>query len=145
MINRAQLTIAALDEASRWRLNPQCATDRDVCALLAAYPSGSEVADLLWADLPADMKTEDVADLLSLWCWRTDDNGSQIMRTVERWIDESTDARKVGVAISLDAFPFIDHSTRLARMRSLGTKFPQFRSRCESIIAQTKEMMEDAR
>ena len=73
--------------------------------------------------------------------WRTSDNGSQIRRTIERWIDECADTKKVGVAINLEALPFIDNDIRLARVTILMERFPEHRHRCESIIAETRALM----
>ena len=141
MSQRAPLIAAAFDEVSRWRADSGSTSDQAVRALLAAYPP-DRVADLLWADLPESVSTTDVADLLSLWTWRTDDNGASIMRTMERWIDECADSRKVAVALNLDAYPFVDHRLRLARLKLLAARFPEHRSRCESMIDATKLMMQ---
>lgn len=139
------LLIAALQEVSLWRVDPRSAPDDAVYELLASYQGRGQVADLLWADLPPATSVEDVADLLNLWSWRTDDNGAQIMRTAERWIDECVNSKKVGVAISLEAFPFVDDRVRLARMMLVGERFPEHRHRCEYIIAETKTMKDRTR
>lgn len=134
MLTQQKLVEAALQEVSKLRASSFAGNDDTVLRLLNTYADADSVADRLWQDLPAHYCVEDVADLLSLWCWRTDDNGTLIARAVERWIVECADENKVKVALSLDAYPFIDPDVCIANLKKAGTTFPALHARCERII-----------
>lgn len=135
MLVQQKLVEAALQEVVKLRASDFAGDDDAVVRLLNAYADADSVADCLWQDLPDDYRIEDVADLLSLWCWRTDDNGALIMRAVERWIVECADENKVEVALSLGAYPFIDSDVCIANLKRAGTTFPALAARCERIIS----------
>ena len=142
MNTRTALVQGALQEVARLRSHEFRGSDAAVCSLLDSYSTEGSLADLLWSDLPSNCDLQDVADLLSLWSWRTNDNGSQIMRAVERWIVEGTDLRKISVALSLDALPFIDPEVAIAELKRVMAKFPQFESRCEAMIQERLRQIE---
>ena len=85
-MRRTALVLGALAEVQKLREADFRGAGHLAIQLLASYPEGESLPDLLWADLPDDASVKDIADLLSLWSWRTDDNGARIMRGVERWI-----------------------------------------------------------
>lgn len=144
-MERALLVRAALEEVSRWRSYPRSQSDEAICSLLASYSLHEQLADLLWADLPPSACPQDVADLLSMWFWRTADNGAAIRRTTERWIEESADSKKIAVALNLEAYPFLDDEVRLAKLKILAAQFPEHRARCESIVDESQAMMRQSR
>lgn len=78
--------------------------------LLHDYQEEGNPAEFVWNDLPNQRNIEDVADLLGLWCWYSNDNGSSIFRTTEEWITACTDQEHIAVALNLDAYPFIDRN-----------------------------------
>jgi hypothetical protein len=124
MTERQILVRATLAEVQRLRGGNFMGADDLVLQLLQSYSSGDSLADLLWADLPEDAPVADVADLLSLWSWRTDDNGSSIRRAVERWIEEGRSQKQIAVALNLDAHPFVpDGHFKFPHLWPL--KFPQ--------------------
>lgn len=141
MTERQQLVQAALAEVRRLRERNFCGPDECVLQLLQTYPSDQSIPDLLWTDLPDEASVRDIADLLSLWSWRTDDNGSSIMRAVERWIDDGVNEKQIAVALNLDAYPFVDHGVRIAKVQQVAAKFPGLARRCENVIAQSEDWM----
>ncbi|SDZ72350.1 hypothetical protein SAMN05518854_1291, partial [Variovorax sp. YR266] len=82
--SRTALVQATLDEVAALRPTAFRGDDETVLRLLGEYGETSDVAELPWADLPDTYRREDAADLLNLWAWRTNDNGADIMRTLER-------------------------------------------------------------
>ncbi|MEI7298168.1 hypothetical protein WCQ02_39305 [Paraburkholderia tropica] len=135
MLTQHKLVEAALQEAAKLRFSNFAGDDDAVLRLLNAFAGADSVADDLWQELPINYRVEDVANLLSLWCWRTDDNGTQIMRAVEHWIVECADENKIRVALSMDAYPFIDTDVCIANLKKAGTAFPALHARCEEIIS----------
>lgn len=77
---------------------------RDVLALHAVVVEfGQEnLADQLFADIPDSISFRQVARLFDFIAWPTDDNGSAMTRTVERWLVEGTDLRKIQIALNLE-------------------------------------------
>lgn len=118
-------------------------SDELIIRLLRSYPDDEALADHLWADLPANAAVHDIADLLSLWSWRAEDNGARILRTAERWIEEGRDSKKIEVALNLDAFPFLDDEVRVVRLVKIAAKFPQLAPRCQRIIDQSRAWIEN--
>jgi hypothetical protein len=141
-MRRTDLVLEALAEVQKLREAGFRGSDHFAIQLLASYPEGGSLPDLLWADLPDDASVQDIADLLSLWSWRTDDNGARIMRAVERWIDQGENVRQIAVGLSLDAYPYIDHRVRVARLQSIAAKFPELASPCQQIIKQSREWID---
>ena len=137
-MQRSALVRDALAQVEKLRNAAFRGTDDLVVRLLASYPAGGSLPDLLWADLPKEASVQDVADLLSLWSWRTDDNGASIMRAVERWIEECANAKQIEVGLNLDAYPYVDHQLRIDRLQLVATKFPELAGRCRAIIDQSR-------
>jgi hypothetical protein len=138
MTNHAHLVRAALVEVQMLREMNFKGSDHFVVQLMHSYQPKESLADLLWADLPEDTPAQDIADLLSLLSWRTDDNGSSIMHTVESWIDEGASQKQVTVALSLDAYPFVDHNVRVQKIRAVAARFPELLKQCQQIINQSE-------
>jgi len=66
------------------------------------------LADRLLADIPDSISFRQVARLFDFLAWQTDDNGSTMTRTAERWLVEGTDLRKIQIALNLEVYPFAD-------------------------------------
>jgi len=141
MRERHQVVQAALDQVRTLRKTEFRGEDDQVLTLLHSYSGDASPANSLWADLPTAAAVEDIADLLSLWLWRTDDNGAQIMRAVENWITEHNDPKKIEVSLSLEAYPFIDDLSRIEALERVKVVFPEFSPRCQEIIDQSKNWM----
>jgi hypothetical protein len=75
-----------------------------------------------------------VADLLAMWTWIVEDNGTEIYRAAERWITGCCDPRQIAVALSLEAIPFTDPKVCIAELRKVAAVFPELRECCERFI-----------
>src|SRR5262245_50248901 len=75
---------------------------RNVLSALGA----SGIADQVLNATPENVPFQDIADLLGILCWSGQDNGAEIHRDAERWLQSSTDERRLYVALHLEAFPF---------------------------------------
>src|SRR5579871_5023340 len=135
MVNdRTEIVATTLLEVSRAREQQFREPPDYARGLLALYRGKGSIADLLWKDLPLQYEVQDVADLLALWSWMVEDNGTEIHRAMERWITECSDPRQIAVALSLDAIPFTDPKVCIAELRKVETVFPELPERCEKVI-----------
>jgi len=105
-----------------------------VLDLLRSYQAEGVPSELIWQELPANREVSDVADLLGLWCWYTDDNGSEIMRSAEAWISECSNPEKVAVALQLEAYPFLSAEKMKMELARVAERFPNLRERCEALV-----------
>lgn len=142
MNTRVHLVQATLDEVAALRLANYQGSDETVMRLLDEYGDDSDLAELLSADLPSTYCPDDVAMLLDFWTWRTNDNGARIKQTLERWIVESADERKVWIALNQEAYPFIDGNIRIAHLLRLKSVFSALNERCDAMIAFSRELLE---
>ncbi|WGS53752.1 hypothetical protein LFL96_22160 [Paraburkholderia sp. D15] len=144
MADRFALVRATLDEVATLRTAGFRGDEENVRHLLGAYGETSDLAELLWSDLPENYCLQDIADLLNLWAWRTNDNGKRIMCTLEKWVSDCSDLNKVWVALHQDACPFTEHSSRIEHLRRVMRVFPSLRVSCEAMIEQSQRWMRKA-
>ena len=93
-----------------------------------------QIADRLFDEIPRSIPWEVVADLLGILVWITNDNGSDIARTAERWLREGSDTRKVKIALHLEAYPFIDQAEMEHVLGHLIKTNPEVAARCQELI-----------
>jgi hypothetical protein len=79
-----------------------------------------------------------LAEILSALIWTMDDNGDEIMHTIERWL-RSDDFDRVSEALELEGvFPFKDEREMIDVLRRIQNQWPDLSSRCEYLINQRK-------
>lgn len=93
------------------------------------------LADRLFADIPDSISFLQVARLFDFLAWQTDDNGSAMTRTVERWLVEGTNLRKVQIALNLDVFPFPDEREMYRVLPNVAVSHPQVADKCQQLIS----------
>ena len=82
--------------------------------------------------LPPDALAE-VFDRL-LWCL-DDDNGSDLMRVVETWLQSSDrDRVEIGLAMN-EVFPFDERTQMESVLRAISSKWPNLTTRCAEVQA----------
>lgn len=96
------------------------------------------LADRLFADIPDSIAFMQVARLFDFLAWQTDDNGSALTRTVERWLIEGTNLRKIQIALNLDVYPFPDEHEMYRVLSYVAVSFPQMADRCQQLISTRK-------
>jgi hypothetical protein len=139
-----EIALEALNEVAELQRLKEASADLStwqdgaVCALLDALSADGDVAEGLWKVIPADTSAVMVADLLSLWTWRTDDNGSAIMRTAEKWITNLDDPRRIEAALQMDGYPFLDPVERKRRLQLTQERYPHLSELCRPIIEYTE-------
>ena len=93
------------------------------------------IADRVLDQTPLSTSWQLTADILAIMIWSTSDNGAQISRDSERWINECSDERRAFVALNLDVYPYLDSSEMEASLRKLAVGFPALSDVCDSMIA----------
>lgn len=96
------------------------------------------LADRLFADIPDSIAFMQVARLFDFLAWQTDDNGSAMTRTAERWLVEGTDLRKIQIALNLEVYPFPDEHEMYRVLSDVAVTFPQMADRCQQLISSRK-------
>ncbi|MGE7955929.1 hypothetical protein ACQKQA_04880 [Pseudomonas sp. NPDC089530] len=93
-----------------------------------------DLADRLFADIPESVPFLLVVKLFDLLAWQTDDNGSAMTRTIERWLVEGTSLRKVQIALNLDVYPFLDECEMCRVLSDIAELHPQVADKCQQLI-----------
>lgn len=96
------------------------------------------LADRLFADIPDSIAFMQVARLFDFLAWQTDDNGSAMTRTAERWLVEGTDLRKIQIALNLEVYPFPDEHEMYRALSDVAVSHPQVSDTCEKLISSRK-------
>lgn len=96
------------------------------------------LADRLFADIPDSISFMQVARLFDFLAWQTDDNGSAMTRTAERWLVEGTDLRKIKIALNLDVYPFPDEHEMYRVLSDVAVCHPQVAGTCQQLISSRK-------
>ena len=104
-----------------------------VAALVPEYPP-EELADVLIDDIPIAVPWEVVSDILGILIWSTEDNGSSIMRTAEKWLLDAQDLRRIQVALNLDVYPFKTNDQMQRVLTEVVQRFPEVDMFCRALI-----------
>jgi hypothetical protein len=76
-----------------------------------------------------------MAEILELLVWATDDNGTEVMAAVERWL-QSDDRDRVRVAVELDGvFPFRHRAEMDAALAVVKARWPELAEPCDRLSA----------
>ncbi len=76
-----------------------------------------------------------IAEQLALLVWSTDDNGSEIMTAIERWL-QSDDIDRVRVAVEgLGVFPFRHRGEMDAVLALVKARWPDLAEKCDRLVA----------
>lgn len=76
-----------------------------------------------------------LAEVLSSLLWIMDDNGTEIMEAVERWL-KSDDYVRVREALAIDSIlPFGDQSEMETVLSRIRMRWPDLAGRCDELVA----------
>ena len=98
------------------------------------------IAERLYSEIPRNVPFELVAELFDLLAWQTEDNGSEIARTAERWLRECSDTRKLLISLNLDIFPFVDPQEMETVLSRVASSKPRVAMHCKKLIEARKVM-----
>ncbi|NWA25528.1 hypothetical protein HX866_11535 [Pseudomonas gingeri] len=94
----------------------------------------SDLADRLFIHIPESVPFLLVAKLFDFLAWQTEDNGAVMTRTVERWLVEGRNTRKVQIALNLEVFPFLDEHQMYRVLSQVAVTIPKVAERCKELI-----------
>jgi hypothetical protein len=85
-----------------------------------------------------------IAEILELLIWATDDNGAEIMRAVERWL-QSDDLDRVRVAVEVEGvFPFHHRAEMDAVLALVKTRWPDLTERCDALAVTRNALIRES-
>lgn len=94
----------------------------------------TDLANQLYENIPSNVKWQVVADLFSILIWSTNDNGSEIMGTMEDWLLQANNERKARIAIYVEPYPFKEKLAMEKALLNVAKKFTNLKQRCSELI-----------
>ena len=67
-----------------------------------------DIASRLYSDIDSSISEHIISDLFGIIIWTANDNGSELMHTMEDWLIKAQSERQIKIALGLDVFPFKD-------------------------------------
>jgi hypothetical protein len=92
------------------------------------------LADKLFNGIPRTVPFEIVSELFDILSWQTNDNGADITRTLERWLLEGLDNRKLLIALHVEVYPFLNEDEMVRVLSDLAQKNHRVAARCKMLI-----------
>ena len=89
-----QVVVKALNVIEKESLEPEYTEAFDAVRAVVIELGEQNLADLLFADITDSVSVLQVSRLFDFLVWQTDDNGSAMTRTVERWLIEGTNCAR---------------------------------------------------
>lgn len=111
--------------------------------LLSEYGE-ADLTNRLFAEIPRDVSFEIVVDLLDTLCGSTSDNGGALHQTLEDWLREGKDNRKLRIALHCEAYPFTDADEMERVLGHLSETNAAVSYRCRFLIAERKGLIQSA-
>jgi hypothetical protein len=125
-----------LDAICRERDNGRYSVSFDAAEELIAAYGEDGLADRLLNEIPRTIPFEIVAELFDILSWQTNDNGTDIARTLEGWLLAGLENRKLLIALHVEFYPFLDAEEMVRVLSDLADKNPKVAARCNFLIQQ---------
>ena len=125
---------AALDAICLERDDQRYSASFDTAAAVVSEFGEPDLANILFSEIPRTVPFELVAELFDLLAWQTNDNGASITRTIEAWLREGTDNRKLLIALHLEVYPFIEDAEMERVLSHLAETNVRVSARCKELI-----------
>jgi hypothetical protein len=77
---------------------------------------------------------EEGSNILRVAIWSGCENGSNLLRSLDEWLREGSDAIRVSLAINQEVYPFIDRNEMYSVLTKIAKEFPVHAMRCQSLI-----------
>ena len=133
---------AALDAICLERDDQKYSASFDAVVAVVREFGERDLANILFSEIPRAVPFELVAELFSLLAWSTNDNGAGVTRTIEAWLREGLDNRKLLIALHLEVFPFIDDEEMDRVLSHLAEKNVRVAARCKELIRSRRRPFE---
>ncbi len=72
--------------------------------------------------------------LLAVATWSGSENGESLQRTLEQWLREGDDSRRISLALHEGVFPFVSTSEMDEVLMRVAARFPEHAARCRDLI-----------
>ncbi|MCO5412142.1 hypothetical protein [Ralstonia mojiangensis] len=125
---------AALDAICLERDDQNYSASYETAAAIVKEFGERDLAEIVFSEIPRTVPFELVAELFNLIAWQTTDNGASVTRTIEAWLREGQDNRKLLIALHLEVFPFIDDEEMYRVLSHLGETNSRVSARCKELI-----------
>ncbi|MGC0096438.1 hypothetical protein, partial [Ralstonia pseudosolanacearum] len=125
---------AALDAICLERDDKEYSVSFDAAAAVVRVFGERDLANVLFSEIPRTVPFELVAQLFDLLAWQTNDNGASVTRTIEAWLREGRDNRKLLIALHLEVYPFIDHREMERVLSHLAETNFRVAARCKELM-----------
>ena len=125
---------AALDAICLERDDKEYSVSFDAAAAVVREFGERDLANVLFSEIPRTVPFELVAELFDLLAWQTNDNGSSVTRTIEAWLREGRDNRKLLIALHLAVYPFIDYREMERVLSHLAETNFRVAARCKELM-----------
>jgi len=125
---------AALDAICLERDDRSYSASFDAAVAVVREFGERDLANILFSEIPRTVPFELVAELFNLLAWQTNDNGASVTRTIEAWLREGQDNRKMLIALHLEVFPFIDDAEMYRVLSHLAETNVRVSARCKALI-----------
>lgn len=125
---------AALDAICLERDDRCYSASFDAAAAVVSEFGEPDLANIIFSEIPRTVPFELVAELFDLLAWQTNDNGASVTRTIEAWLREGEDNRKLLIALHLDVYPFIDGDEMEQVLAHLAETNSRVSARCQELI-----------
>jgi hypothetical protein len=101
-----------------------------------------QLAERLDAAIPQTWPWDDVATLFTILLWWTDYNGAAVMRTIEGWLREGMNVRRIQIALHLNRYPFHDPDEMERVLSGIAQRFPEVADRCAELMTERTRLKE---
>jgi len=128
----------ALDAICLERDDQKYVASFDAVSALVKEFGEQGLAERVFSEIPRTVPFELVAELFDLLAWQTEDNGGAIHRTIEEWLREASDNRKMLIALNSGIYPFIDDEEMERVLSHLATTNARISGRCKEILQARK-------
>ena len=129
---------AALDTICLERDDQNYSASYETAAAIVKEFGERDLAEIVFAGIPRTVPFELVAELFNLLAWQTNDNGASVTRTIEAWLRDGQDNRKLLIALNLEVFPFIDGEEMYRVLSHLAETNFRVSARCKELIRSRK-------
>jgi hypothetical protein len=134
------VTLNAIQAICLERDDGQYSASFDAVSALVQEFGEQGLAERLFSEIPRTVPFEIVAELFDFLAWQTNDNGAAIHRTIEGWLREGRDNRKLLIALNSEAYLFIDDEEMERILSHLAETNPRVSDRCKELIQSRRRL-----
>ena len=106
-----------------------------LAACLVEEVGGHDIAIRLLPQIPPDVKWEVIADLYGILIWSVDDKSAELLvRTLEKWLIDHSDVRRIRIALNCDIVPFRNRSDMDSALQTIKNVYPELTGEVDSFL-----------